>query len=87
MAAKHGNSPLSHFTNRRSHPSSFMPLFELVSELCPPREALAEPGMCRLIVDGRLDWSLARVNGHSWLYLPRAVPMRQLAGCTVLLAE
>ncbi|BEV71357.1 MULTISPECIES: hypothetical protein [unclassified Paludibacterium] len=87
MAAKYGNSPLSHFTNRRLPHRPLLPLFELVSELCPPREALAEPGLCRLIVDGRLDWSLARVNGQSWLYLPRAVPMRQLAGCTVLLAE
>ncbi|BEV71865.1 MULTISPECIES: hypothetical protein [unclassified Paludibacterium] len=83
MAAKYGNSPLSHFTNHRPHPS----LLALVAQLCPPRTALPEPGLCRLIVDSRLDWSLAQADGRSWLYLPRAVPMRQLAGCTVLLAE
>jgi hypothetical protein len=72
---------------RRPAGQRLLPLFELVSRLCPERQFIDDPAMCRLIVDGQLDWSLAEIDGQSWLYLPRAVPMRQLAGCTVLLAE
>jgi hypothetical protein len=57
----------------------------LVSRLCPPRDSLPEPGLCRLIVDSRLDWAVESIDGQSsWLYLPSAARQRQVAGCTIL---
>ena len=63
-------------------------LFLLISQLCAPRTRRPEPDVCRLVVDSRLPWAVAPIDGESsWLYLPQAARARQLAGCLVLIAS
>ena len=63
-------------------------LFLLISQLCAPRTRRPEPDVCRLVVDSRLPWAVAPIDGESsWLYLPQAARARQLAGCLVLSAS
>jgi len=63
-------------------------LFCLISQLCAPRSRRPESDLCRLIVDSRLPWAVAPIDGESsWLYLPRAAQARSVAGCLVLSAE
>jgi hypothetical protein len=63
-------------------------LFSLISQLCPPRQRQANSDFCHLIVDSRLQWDFAPIDGStSWLFLPQAAHARQLAGCTVLTAD
>ena len=62
-------------------------LFLLISQLCAPRTRRPEPDVCRLVVDSRLPWAVAPIDGESsWLYLPQVAQARQLAGCLVLSA-
>ena len=63
-------------------------LFLLISQLCAPRTRRPEPDVCRLVVDSRLPWAVAPIDGESsWLYLSQAARARQLAGCLVLSAS
>jgi len=63
-------------------------LFYLVSQLCAPRSRRPQPDVCRLIVDSRLPWAVAPIDGESsWLYLPEVARAQQLAGCLVLSAS
>lgn len=62
-------------------------LFLLISQLCVPRSRRPESDLCRLIIDSRLQWAVAPIDGaSSWLYLPEAAQARQLAGCLVVSA-
>jgi len=48
-------------------------LFSLVSQLRAPRSRRPESGLCRLVVDSRLQWAVAPIDGAPpWLYLPEA---------------
>jgi len=63
-------------------------LFCLVSQLCAPRHGRPQSDVVRLIVDSRLAWQVAPIDGQSsWLYLPQAVSGRSVAGCLVLSAD
>ncbi|TDR73357.1 hypothetical protein [Paludibacterium purpuratum] len=43
---------------------------------------------CRLIVDSRLEWAFEPIDANtSWMYLPRATQVREVAGCLVLTAD
>ena len=85
MATCHGTAVPS---PRSNHDLRQLPLFSLISELCAPRAGHADPNVCRLIVDSRLDWSALRVDSErSWLYLPEVVRTRRVAGCMILTAE
>jgi len=62
-------------------------LFCLISQWCVPRLRHPQSYVCRLIVDSRLPWAVAPIDGESsWLFLPEAARARQLAGCLVLSA-
>jgi len=62
-------------------------LFCLISRLCAPRSRRPPSDLCRLVVDSRLQWAVAPIDGESsWLYLPEAAQARHMAGCLVLSA-
>ena len=62
-------------------------LFCLISQLCAPRSRRPQPDVCRLVVDSRLQWAVAPIDGESsWLYLPEVARARSVAGCLVLSA-
>jgi len=62
-------------------------LFLLISQLCAPRSRHPQPDVCRLVVDSRLQWAVAPIDGESsWLYLPEVARARHMAGCLVLSA-
>ncbi|MBV8045513.1 MAG: hypothetical protein JO171_00040 [Paludibacterium sp.] len=73
---------------RSNHDLQQLPLFSLISKLCPPRNGHTDPDVFRLVIDSRLPWSSLRVDAErSWLYLPEAVRTRRVAGCVILTAE
>jgi hypothetical protein len=85
MANVNGNSVYSSFSNQHQRQ---LRLISLISELCAPRRGIPEPDMCRLVVDSRLPWAFEPIDGNSsWLYLPKAVRARNVAGVMVLSAE
>ena len=74
-----------------SHPFATIPdprellLLSLIARLCPPRQRREDSDLCRLVIDGRLQWAVERgEDGTSLLYLPRPARARKLAGCLVL---
>ena len=63
-------------------------LLSLISQLCEPRDRVVDSDLCRLVVDSRLEWSVAPIDVNtSWMYLPRAARAREIAGCLVLTAD
>lgn len=63
-------------------------LQSLISTLCAPRRSLIDADVCRLIVDGRLQWAAqSRDDNTAWLYLPLPARACRQAGCLILLAE
>jgi hypothetical protein len=60
-------------------------LFALLSTLMAPREAARSDGLCQLIVDGSLPWTvLPRADGGSWAHLSRPAVAQQYGDCLVL---
>jgi hypothetical protein len=60
-------------------------LFALLSTLMAPRDAAQPDGLCQLIVDGSLPWTvLPRVDGASWCYLSRPAVAQQYGNCLLL---
>jgi hypothetical protein len=85
MAALQGNTLHAFSSNQNLRQ---LQLFNLVSQLCEPRQALPKSDECRLVVDSRLSWAVEPIDGNtSWLYLPRAARARLVAGCLVLTAD
>ncbi|WP_293238927.1 hypothetical protein [Paludibacterium sp.] len=85
MAVVHGNAVSAPYSNQRLRQQQ---LLSLIAVLCEPRPNRSSTDMRRLIVDSRLNWSVAPVDATtSWLYLPQAVRAREIAGCLVLTAD
>jgi hypothetical protein len=82
MANNHRNS----FTVGSPDPYLCQPqLLTVVSKICPHRRCRPNPRVCRLIFDGRLEWEVEPIDGNrSWLYLPKPVRARHMAGCLIL---
>ena len=63
-------------------------LLSLIARICEPRERVVDSDRRRLVVDSRLDWALEPIDGQSsWMYLPHAARIRDVAGCLILSAD
>ncbi|TDR76429.1 hypothetical protein [Paludibacterium purpuratum] len=85
MATRNGNAVAVFSQNPDSRQQQ---LLSLISVLCLPRGSRANSDECRLIVDSRLPWAFEPIDANtSWMYLPKAAHVRELAGCLVLTAD
>ncbi|TDR82995.1 hypothetical protein [Paludibacterium purpuratum] len=85
MATQDGNSAQVFFPNQDFRQQQ---LLSLISVLCLPRGSRPNSDECRLVVDSRLPWAFESVDGStSWMYLPKAARVREVAGCLVLTAD
>ena len=82
MAKPHGSStPVRSLDPYLNQPE----LLSVTSKICASRLELADPRVCRLIIDGRLQWAPEPIDGsRSWLYLPTPARLRQHSGCWIV---
>jgi hypothetical protein len=82
MAKHHGSStPVRSLDPYLNQPE----LLTVISKICAPRQEVPDPRVCRLILDGRLQWASESIDGsRSWLYLPAPMRLRQHGGCWIV---